>query len=147
MSTILGQMTRASSVLVITDPPTFSAHSEGKVMPTAALNHFLRVARTNDFSAEDFAFITCAPPIPDEIKKSDKRISEHLEPHIDKVHSAIRTYEERIGKKFDLVICLGKYAAKQYLKRIVHPRLAPRFLALTFAAKIRYTTSRKGELK
>lgn len=99
----------SASIYVICDPPTEKCDRR---LPTdrGSLETFLREAKTNGFTTQDFYFISLCDPIPENIKKSKAKTWKHVEPNLERVRAALGTE----GKP---VVTLGDLATRAALGR------------------------------
>lgn len=102
-------------VLVVCDVPSEETHSAGKTMPLPSTRLFQEEALANEFSKDDFAFITCSPPIPEEHSHTESKVNTFLESKRGKFLSRLKP----LAEKADLIIYFGKYAGRQLTGRSV----------------------------
>lgn len=102
-------------VVVVCDVPPEPAHRRGKVMTNPAMALFKHYVMRAGFEQGDFAFITPAPPIPEEAAMSDSKTNEFLDTHREEFLSQFR----EVSRKASMVMYLGRFAGRQFMGRSV----------------------------
>jgi uracil-DNA glycosylase family 4 len=97
-----------AQIAVVCDSPSQNVWAAGNVMSTHAMNVFGQQAKDCGMTKDDFFFVTCSPPIPEEHAVSEGRVSKFVQPYGEEL---MRTLQQLQHCK--LVIYLGKTAGRQ----------------------------------
>lgn len=94
-------------ILVVLDPPKKESDwLNEEVLYGSALKVFIKAAENCGFGKSDFIFALPCPPIPEEIESSDKKITEFVEPYIEKFQELLIKVDPK------LIMFTGKWAGR-----------------------------------
>lgn len=97
-------------ILVITEPPEPSAYEKGRALSPEERRFFRSVVESYGFALEDFRFLPCAAPMPEDCE-GDKDQAAHLA--LDR-----EEFLERLGaERPRMIIPMGKHALRQLTGR------------------------------
>ena len=103
---------RDAPILVVCEPPDEDAFAARRCMTAAEKRFFLSIADGYGFDPQDFAFIPCAEPMPEDCV-GDKDQSDHLAYDREAFMRKVRQCDP------SLIISLGKHATRQLSGRAV----------------------------
>ena len=111
---LLSQGSTEADILVICDPPSDTAFRSGAVMDNRAMNKLIAACNTHGINKDDVAFLTTAPPVPEEYAKSAKKKGDHLAEYSQEFDLQMQTFASK-----KIVVCMGALASRQATGRAV----------------------------
>lgn len=98
-------------ILVVCEPPVNPAdYSAGKVMGDQSMSVFAQMSKAAGFSGEDFAFVTCCPPIP----LAEKATAGKTKKYAKQFHSELESFI-RAKPNTKMIVYLGSTAGQATL--------------------------------
>lgn len=107
-------------IIVICDPPSDAIYSKQLGLGKKGKELFLYTANDKNLPTSIFRFMSCCPPMPEDIAgSSDSRETKWLKDNRDEYLNTLHTIMEREGGKPRAILTLGLHAIKQATNRPV----------------------------
>ena len=103
-----------AEIIVVCDTPSQGTFDAGQVMGKRAMEIFGEQAKACGLTKQDFFFVTCSPPIPEEHSNTEGRINKFVDQFRDELIGTLQLLQ-----KGRLLLALGKTAARMVMGKPV----------------------------